>query len=1328
MSTLIPSTDSVSSQVLMQALDGCAREPIHIPGSIQPSGILLAVSPQDGLIRMVSANLDSLFPDQTTPCLGQPLANLLGLAQAQSLLQADIGDWRQSTIQALTLTINGHQETHDALIYLANELRVIEIELQVANNNNLFHDLFIPLRDAMWRLDAENSMQRYCQAMVEQVRLLTGYDHVMMYRFEANWDGIVIAESLTEDSPPYLGNRFPASDIPPQARALYIKNLVRLLEDRDAPRVPIIPHLDPIDDQPLNLTYSTLRSMSPVHLEYLRNMGVRATLTISLLQNQRLWGLIACHHNTPKYVSLRERELDEFVGKTVSLKLSTLDSDERTEFNNRVRSLLDKISSEIRNSGRIDDVIDHNQVALLGLVRAQGAVVNIGGHWHTIGITPSIADLDALLLTLRARSDDKVFHTDNLASVHPAAAKYHDIASGVLIAALDASLLSFIIWFRPGILRTLNWAGQPDKIVMRDNDVPRISPRTSFATWAQTYRDKSAPWSQVEIDAANTLALAIIEVLSQRALASSEESYRLLAEHSTDLIAQLTPQGLCNFVSPACLDILGIPPRLMIGLPLENFTLEEDRALLAETLTNLDTQDTATVLLRFRRPEGALVWVEASLKRIEYLNAPDQIILNARDVTQRHLYQLAIEDLHRRNARIMDAAGEGLVSVKQNGVIIYVNEQAGRLFGCDPQSMLGKHCCQALTLVDERIDENQTDVEECELLETIQRSQTHQATAKTFRHHDGHLIRLDYVSTPVVENGQTQGCVIVFRETARSTTPVEAEGATEAILNATSEAVMITNAKGEITSVNRSFSEITGYSETEAIGQTPSLFKSGIHTQDFYKKMWQDLKHDHRWNGEIWNRRKNGEIYPQWGSITALTDPNGETRNYVAVFSDISKAKQAEEKLYHLANHDNLTGLPNRMLFSEQLGAALDRSKRRGRQLAVIFIDLDRFKIINDTLGHAVGDSFLRAIAKRLDNAKRKDEILARLGGDEFVLAVESPEDRASLEAMAQRLLTNLSRPIELNGHEFAPTASVGISLYPADGLLANDLIRAADTAMYRAKELGRNGIQFYSQQMAEAMTEKFSLSNELRRALRDNEFLLYYQPQVECLSGKLVGLEALMRWQHPQRGLVSPGDFIPIATELGLISDLGDWALEAACRQMRTWLDAGIDIPRVAVNVAPAQFNQSLVERVAKILASFNLTPNRLEIEITEGALERSEEVREVMMQLRGLGVELSVDDFGTGYSSLAHIKTFPVSCFKIDKSFVDHIPGNRQDEAIIRTIMALGDSLNIEVLAEGVETRAQYDFLKAAGVNVIQGYYFDRPLPAAQINTLLDYPLAKQ
>jgi diguanylate cyclase (GGDEF)-like protein/PAS domain S-box-containing protein len=1319
-----PPADAVSGEILEQALDNCARERIHVPGSIQPGGVLVAVSPEDGLIRMASTNLNTLFPAQAAVCLGQPLANLVGMAQAEILLRPDIGDWRSAAIQSLSIDIEGRQETHDALVYHSDALLVIEIERLASNDSNLFQNLFIPLRDALWRLDAEHSMQRYCQAVVDQVRLLTGYDHVMMYRFEANWDGIVIAESRTEDSPAYLGNRFPASDIPPQARALYTKNLVRLLEDRDAMQVPILPSLNPLDNHPLDLTHSALRSMSPVHLEYLRNMDVRATLTISLLQNQRLWGLIASHHNTPKYVSLRERELDAFVGKTVSLKLTTLDGDERTEFNNRVRNLLDKISSEIRQSGRIDEVIEHNQTELLGLVRAQGAVVNIGGRRHTVGSTPAEAELDALLLRLRALPDSKVFSTDNLAALHPAAATYQDVASGVLIASLDASMLSFIIWFRPSILRTLNWAGQPDKIVMRDGEMPRISPRTSFDSWVQTYRDKSAPWSQVEVDAANMLALAIIEVLSQRALASSEESYRLLAEHSTDLIAQLDPQGLCNFVSPACLDILGIPPRSMIGLPLSQFTLPEDRVLLDEALANLGKQDATSLLLRFRHPEGALVWIEASFKRIAYLNAPDQIILNARDVTQRHLYQLAIEDLHRRNSRIMDATGEGLVSLQQDGTIIYVNEQAGRMFGCDPQSMQGKYCCQVLAWVGEN---GQIGSDECKFLDTIRQNKTHQATAKNFRHHDGHPILLDYVSTPVIEDGQPQGCVIVFRESLITPSPAGPESTTEAILNATTEAVMVTNTKGQITSVNRAFYEITGYSEAEAIGQTPRLFKSGIHTQDFYKKLWHDLEQDHRWNGEIWNRRKNGEIYPQWGSITALTDPSGQVRNYVAVFSDISKAKQAEEKLYYLANHDSLTGLPNRMLFGEQLASALDRSKRFGQKLAVMFIDLDRFKIINDTLGHAVGDAFLCAIAKRLGGATRKGEILARLGGDEFVLAVHSPEDQASLDAMAQRLLTNLSLPIDINGHELTPTASIGISLYPADGLLANDLIRAADTAMYRAKELGRNGIQFYSQQMADVMNNKFKLSTDLRRALRNSEFLLYYQPQVDCSSGKMVGLEALMRWQHPLHGIVSPGEFIPVATELGMISDLGDWVLEAACTQMRAWLDAGIDIPRVAVNVAPVQFNKAFVEQVARVLVRFNLSPNRLEIEITEGALERSAEVREVMMGLRGLGVELSVDDFGTGYSSLAHVKTFPVSCFKIDKSFVDNVPGNRQDEAIIRTIMALGNSLNIDVLAEGVETRAQFDFLKATGVDFIQGFYFDRPLPANQIDHLLDYPLAR-
>jgi diguanylate cyclase (GGDEF)-like protein/PAS domain S-box-containing protein len=1316
-----PNIDVPQGAMLAQALEACAREPIHIPGSIQPSGVLVAVSATDGLIRMASGNLDEMFNQSAASCLGQPLSRLLGREQADALLGLEFPEWRQRLIHTLVVETNGRAARHETLAYRSGTMLVLEIEELAVEEGNLFQELFIPLRDALWQLDAEQSTERYCQAVVDQVRQLSGYHHVMMYRFEANWDGIVIAESRMEGGISYLGNRFPASDIPPQARALYTRNLVRLLEDRDATPVPILSDSASEGGGPLDMTFSALRSMSPVHLEYLRNMGVRATLTISLLQNQRLWGLIACHHYEPKYVRLRERELDEFVGKTVSMKLTNLDSDERAAFNGRVRELLDKISSEIRETGRVREVIHGNQTELLGLVLAHGAVLGIGGIHHAVGATPPPEAVDALLADLRSRRGGKVYCTDNLPGIHPPAAAYQDVASGMLIAALDPNMSGFIMWFRPGLLKTVNWAGQPDKVVVNSRDGPRISPRTSFATWAQTYRDKSAPWTQVEIDAANTLALAVIEVLSQRALASSEESYRLLAEHSTDLIARLDSEGRCNFVSPVCQDILGVSPQSMVGRSLDKFVLDEDRPLLQSTLTGMEQRKSASVLLRFRRPEGTLVWIEASLKRLDYFDSPRQFILNARDVTQRHLYQLAIEDLHRRNARILDAAGEGLVSVDRDGRIIYVNEQAGRIFGRDHKTMLGEHCCAVLAWLR---DDAPVDSEECDFLATIRMNEAHQSTARPFRHQDGHRILLDYVSTPLVEQGRTQGCVVVFREHAGGAEEGQ-ESTTEAILDAATEAVMVTDTEGRITSVNRAFYEITGYTEAEAIGQTPRLLKSGIHTQDFYRKIWADLDQRRRWTGEIWNRRKNGEIYPQWGSITALTDTDGHVSSYVAVFSDISKAKQAEEKLYYLANHDSLTGLPNRMLFIQELGKALDRSKRHGQKLAVMFIDLDRFKIINDTLGHAVGDAFLRNIAKRLGQATRKGETLARLGGDEFVLAVEDPVDQDNIATIAQRLLGSLTQPMDIGGHELTPTASIGISVFPDDGELANDLIRAADTAMYRAKELGRNGFQFYARQMAEEMTHKFSLGSELRRALREGEFLLHYQPQLSCCEiPTLVGLEALVRWRHPARGMVPPGDFIPLATELGMITELGCWVLEEACRQMRAWLDKGIDIPRVAVNVAPAQFNIAFVDVVERVLNHFQLSPDRLEIEITEGALERSEAVREVMFGLRRLGVELSIDDFGTGYSSLAHVKTFPVSCFKIDKSFVDNVPGNLQDEAIIRTITALGKSLHVDVLAEGVETRQQLDFLKAAGVDVIQGYYFDRPLPPDLITQRLAQP----
>lgn len=1102
---------------LAEALQQCASEQIHRIGNIQDCGVLLAFDAADWCLRAVSANCARLFGMPPSTVLGLSCETLLGsgpaarlreMVQQQQLPGAAIG--------ALALQRDGQTVNLDAQAYLAEGHVIVEIDHWPAADGDVFHELFIPIRDALWRLDAEQDIACYARAVVDQVRLLTGFDRVMMYRFDTNWDGEVIAESRLETLDSYLGHRFPASDIPAQARLLYTRNLVRMIVDVDAVPVPLV--LAENNPATLDLSYSWLRSMSPVHVDYLRNMGVKASLSISLVQNDRLWGLIACHHMTSKFVPLRQRELDEFLGRVVSLKLMHMDAQERAAINSRIHDLLHALTAGIKDAQDLDLAIGNYRDELLGIVRAEGAIVSIGGSLHRIGKVPDEDVVEHLVSMLRDMNPAPVFHTDHLAALRAKFAEVGARTSGMLVALLDQEVRDFLMWFRPSILRTLRWAGQPNKLVAREDGMLRLSPRISFATWTETYRDKSMPWSQVEVDAANSLALALVELLAQRSLRSKEESFRLLTEYASDMIASIDLTGRFRFVSPASVKLFGTPAKDMLGQPVVDYIHAEDQPTLRRALDGLrETGDTITTMARTLGGNDHTVWIEATIKRTRDPNGMEELVMNARDVTQRLAYQLAIEEAHRRNSRIFDATGDGLLSLDRNGHVVYANAVALHLLARDPAEVIGGHCCQFFIGDDE--NGKAINPENCPFILTLCDGESRQGQI-TLRLQDGRIgKRASYLCTLLSEGEDSNGCVVVLTE-GRPARRREQSRSTDVILDQTEQAVMVTDAAGRITAVNRAFTKITGYAREEAIGQTPRLFRSNVHTPHFYADFWKSLHETRRWVGEIWNRRKNGETYPQWGSVSAVLDKEGRTRNFVAVFSDISsKAKQAEEKLYYLANHDTLTGLPNRMRISEQLDKSIERAKRARTSVAIVFIDLDHFKLINDTLGHAVGDIYLKKLAERMQAALRKQDTLARWGGDEFIIALEDAGSQANIAETVTRILGRIAEPMHLEGQLLIPTASVGISSYPRDGVLTADLIKAADTAMYRAKQLGRARFEFYTEQLKEELDEKFALAGEIRRALVDGAFRLHYQPQVDARNGAFIGVEALARWQRGRHG-----------------------------------------------------------------------------------------------------------------------------------------------------------------------------------------------------------------
>ena len=730
---------------------------------------------------------------------------------------------------------------------------------------------------------------------------------------------------------------------------------------------------------------------------------------------------------------------------------------------------------------------------------------------------------------------------------------------------------------------------------------------------------------------------------------------------------------------------------------------------------------------RLRRHDGEYRWIIDTGRPIfdtggEFVG----YIGSCLDITDRRNTEAELRERETRLGTLLASMGEGVVMRDVDGRLLAHNVAACEILGLTSEQLSEwRRVEERITYLDD--DGNPIRASDTPSARAL-RAGLPQAGMLGIDRADGSRRWLWSNAVPLFEDddptGRVRGVVTTVADITIRRAHEEQSRLAWTVFQNSVEAIIVTDAQERILSVNRAFTEVTGYTAEEAIGQTPRLLRSGHHDKSFYEAMWRDIDIMGFWQGEIHDRRKNGTFYPSSLSISAVRNKVGRVTHYVAVLSDITERKASEARIAFLAQHDPLTGLPNRTLLRDRLDQALANATRHGTRIALMFLDLDRFKTINDSLGHMTGDRLLQGVAQRLTSCVRETDTVSRQGGDEFLIVltdVDVPDDAARV---AEKILGLLQAPFDVDGQQLGTSFSIGIALYPEDGDSVEVLMKNADTAMYHAKESGRNTYRFFDEAMNINALERLHLENGLRHALAQQEFQLYYQPQVDLASGRIIGMEALLRWFSGVMGGIPPARFIPLAEECGLIVPIGEWVLHTACRQAAAWQDAGYPPIPVAVNLSALQFRRSdIVATVAAALTTGGIDGRWLELELTESLLMQSgPDILTTLGRLKALGVRLSIDDFGTGYSSLAYLKRFPVDRLKVDQSFVRDLTDDPDDATIVRAIIQLGHNLHLDVIAEGTETPEQMVFLLREGCAAAQGYLFSPPLPAEAVTGLLE------
>ncbi|MBT8764456.1 EAL domain-containing protein [Desulfohalobiaceae bacterium Ax17] len=771
-------------------------------------------------------------------------------------------------------------------------------------------------------------------------------------------------------------------------------------------------------------------------------------------------------------------------------------------------------------------------------------------------------------------------------------------------------------------------------------------------------------------------------------------------------------EGYLLLVNRAYARVFGRQPEELIGQ--NNYDLIEEsqiRALVQKNDTLVLRENKEIVEeISIKDSEGNLRYFQ-TIKKPLRIKDGTFILSIAQDITELKKAHLALEKSEKKLRVILDSVYDAIFIHDAEGKILDVNARMLEMFGVDRKEAL------KLNIAKDYSAPGTSEEKLKRMWQEVIKGKKMFFEWQAKRPGDEVVFPVEIFLRKI--NISDQNCILAtVRDISERKKSEDQLRLAAKVFESKSEGIVITDAEGTILHVNEAFCQITGYSRDEVIGKNPRIMKSDRHDEEFYKQMWQDILTKGFWQGEVWDRRKDGEIYPKWLSISAVKDDQGNLTHFVAIFSDLTAIKQTEEKLELLAHYDFLTGLPNRLLFNDRLRQTILRARRNQSRFGLIYLDLDGFKLINDSLGHIIGDQMLKVVGQRLKKIIRETDTIARLGGDEFGLIITDIEEPSILASIAQKIKETISEPFRIRGYELFITVSIGITIYPDDGRDEVTLMQNADSAMYQAKSEGKNNYNFFSAKLHKKVQRRLSIQNELQHALKKKQFLLFYQPKVQMKTRKIVGAEALIRWQHPIQGLVPPDEFIPVAEETGLIYEIGQWVINDVCSTLKRWQARGQNDFHVAVNLSAQQFwFGDITREVHEAVKREGISPKFLELELTESMIMRDvKKSVQILNQLKAIGFKIAVDDFGTGYSSLAYLKRFPLDLLKIDRSFIEEFTSSEDAQVIVKTIIFLGHSLGLKVIAEGVETEEQLRMLEEFGCDQVQGYLFSPPIPAEQ------------